>query len=212
MNRRLLLWLAPAALYAVFVYWYTDFGGPLTDAEIDNFVSSMQERGGDPGLIANLEQFFREDTGKQFLMLNAIDLNDNPPDVEGAAAGASASELMALYMEYMFPALLKRASHPVIYGDAVHSTIDLVGLDGAEQWTAGAIFRYRSRRTLMEIVGNPAMSERHEFKLAALDKTIAYPIETSLNPGDLRLLFGLLLLAFTALLDITLFKRHKQPN
>ncbi|MCX2980917.1 hypothetical protein EYC98_08575 [Halieaceae bacterium IMCC14734] len=210
MNRRLLLWLVPTALYAVFVTWYTDFGGPLTDAEVDTFVSSMQERGGDPELIARMETFFREDSGNQFLMLNAIDMNDNPPDVEGAEPGASAGELMGLYMEYMFPALLKRASHPVIYGDAVYSTIDLVGIEGAEQWTAGAIFRYRSRRTLMEIVGNPAMSERHEFKLAALDKTIAYPIETSLNPGDLRILFGLTLLALTALLDIACFGRHKQ--
>jgi hypothetical protein len=68
-------------------------------------------------------------------------------------------------------------------------------------WTDGALFRYRSRRTFMEIVANPELKGRHEFKLAALNKTIAYPIETSIYLGDLRLLIGLILLSLTALLD-----------
>ncbi|MGI9289331.1 MAG: hypothetical protein ACR2P1_28440, partial [Pseudomonadales bacterium] len=86
--------------------------------------------------------------------------------------------------------------------------IDIVGIEGAEQWTAGALFRYRSRRSFMEIIANPATSGRHEFKLAALDKTIAYPIETELYLGDLRLLLGLVLLALTALSDIVVFRRR----
>jgi hypothetical protein len=106
---------------------------------------------------------------------------------------------MARYMEHMIPELLKRACHPVIMGDAVHTVIDIVGIEGAEQWTAGAFFRYRSRRSFMEIISNPAINARHEFKLAALNKTIAYPIETNLYLGDLRLLLGMLLLALTAL-------------
>ncbi len=61
----------------------------------------------------------------------------------------------------------------------------------------------------MEIVGNPAMQGRHEFKLAALNKTIAYPIETRFYAGDLRLLLGLALLALTALLDIAIFGRRR---
>ena len=53
----------------------------------------------------------------------------------------------------------------------------------------------------MQIISNPVMLDRHHFKLAALDKTIAYPIETTLYLGDLRLILGLLILAITALLD-----------
>jgi len=114
---------------------------------------------------------------------------------------------MARYMEHMIPELLSRACHPTIMGDAVYTTIDLLGIEGAEQWTGGALFRYRSRRSFMEIIANPDIRGRHEFKLAALDKTIAYPIETTLYLGDLRLLLGLILLALTALLDIALFRR-----
>ena len=207
MTKRKLLWLVPTALYLLFVAWYTDFGGPLSDEEVDTFVATLQARDAGPQTVAKIEGFLRNDSGRQFLMLNAIDMNDNPPDVAGAAAGESADQLMARYMEHMIPELLQRACHPVILGNAAYTAIDLVGIEGAEQWTMGAFFRYRSRRSFMEIVSNPAIGDKHAFKLAALDKTIAYPVETTLYLGDLRLLLGLLLLCITALLDIALFRR-----
>lgn len=207
MTKRKLLWLVPATFYVLFVIWYTDFGGPLSDEEVDTFVATLQARDADPETLSRLEGFLRNDSGRQFLMLNALDMNDNPRDVEGAAPGESADQLMARYMEHMIPELLKRACHPVILGEAAYSAIDLVGIEGAEQWTGGAFFRYRSRRSFMEIVSNPAIVDKHQFKLAALNKTIAYPVETTIYLGDLRLLLGLLLLSITALLDIALFRR-----
>ncbi len=86
-------------------------------------------------------------------------------------------------------------------GSAVYPTMDLVGIEGAENWDQAALFRYRSRRAFLEIVTNPAFSGKHHFKTAALEKTIAYPIETDLYLGDPRLLAGLMLLAVTALID-----------
>jgi hypothetical protein len=195
------LWLISALIYGAFVYWYTDFGGPVTDAEIQDWKQSMQVNGTSPERITYFERFLKEDTGRQFLMLNAIDMNETPPNVEGAEAGESASQLMGRYMEHMIGELLGRASHPVIMGQAPFTAIDLVGIEGAENWDQGAFFRYRSRRDFMHIIANPATLSSHKFKLAALEKTIAYPIETSLYLGDLRLLLGLLILAFTALLD-----------
>lgn len=207
MTKRKLLWLIPAVFYGLFVIWYTDFGGPLSDAEVDTFVATLQARDAAPQTLARLEGFLRSDTGRQFLMLNALDMNDNPPDVAGAAPGENADQLMGRYMQHMFPELLKRACHPVIMGDAVYTAIDVLGIEGAEQWTEGAFMRYRSRRSFMEIVSNPAIVDMHDFKFAALDKTIAYPVETTLYLGDLRLLLGLVLLSITALLDIALFRR-----
>jgi hypothetical protein len=207
MTKRKLLWLIPALLYGLFVVWYTDFGGPLSDEEVDTFVATLQARDADPQTLAKLEGFLRGDTGRQFLMLNALDMNDNPPDVAGAEPGESADQLMGRYMEHMFPELLLRACHPVILGDAVYTAIDVVGIEGAQQWTGGAFMRYRSRRSFMEVVSNPDIVDKHEFKFAALDKTIAYPVETTIYLGDLRLLLGLVLLSITALLDIALFRR-----
>ena len=214
MSTRTKLWLFPALLYAVFVFWYTDFGGPLSDEEIDGFVKVMAGNGVAPERVDYYAQFLREDSGRQFLMMNALDMNENPPAVEGAPANADANTLMGLYLEHMIPELLKRACHPVIMGDAVYSVIDIVGIEGAEQWTGAALFRYRSRRSFMEIISNPDILGPHDFKLAALDKTIAYPIETSLYLGDPRLLLGLILLAMTALIDSWKISRKltKKPS
>ena len=93
MRPRLKLLLPIALLYALFVSWYTDFGGPLTDEEVEDFLEAISVfEDYQPEMRARLEKFMREDTGRQFFMLNAVDLNDNPPDVEGAEPGESAGE------------------------------------------------------------------------------------------------------------------------
>ncbi len=201
MNARTRLWLIASVLFAAFFLWYTDLKGPLSDAEVAEFVAVMTANGGDQATIDFIETFAKEDTGRQFLMLNAVDYNETPPDVEGAEPGESAQALMGRYMAHMLPALLARACHPVVMGTAVYASMDVVGIEGAQEWDMGAIVRYRSRRTFLDIVSNPAFAGEHHFKIAALEKTIAYPIEPRLNLGDPRLLLGLLLLSITALLD-----------
>jgi hypothetical protein len=201
MSNRVKIWLFPALLYAVFVFWYTDFGGPLSDTEIDEFVAVMTANGSPPDKVEYFAEFLRNDTGRQFLMVNNLDMNENPPAVEGAPANADADTLMGLYMEHMIPELLLRASHPVLMGPAVYSAIDVTGIEGAEQWTSAALVRYRSRRSFMEIISNPDILGPHDLKLAALDKTIAYPIETTFYLADPRLLLALILLAVTALIN-----------
>ena len=214
MNRpRLLVWSIPALLYLAFVAWYTDFGGPLRDEEIAAYVEQFEALGFSGKQRERILRFMESDTGRQFFMLNAIDYAENPPDVPGAEPGESAAQLMSRYMEHMYAELLKRACHPTIAGNAIHTAMDLVGVDalaGAERWDMGALLRYRSRRTFMEIVTIPETRGRHEFKVAALDKTIAYPIETVINLGDPRLLLAFILLGASALLDLAL-ARNQRP-
>jgi hypothetical protein len=208
MSTRLKIWLIPTLFYAAFVVWYTDFGGPLSEEEITDVVTAMESNGSDADVIAFIETFARQDTGRQFLMVNNIDYNEEPGDVPGAKPGESAEQLMGRYMEHMIPALLSRASHPVLMGTAVYPSMDLVGIEGAENWDAGALFRYRSRRAFLEIVSNPAFRGKHHFKAASLEKTIAYPIEPELYLGDPRLILGLILLAVTALVDLIRLSRQ----
>ena len=209
MSIRLKIWLVPALLYALFFAWYTDLGGPLSDAEVDHYVATMKSNGRPKEVIAFMKAFAKQDTGRQFLMVNNIDMKENPPNVEGAEPGESAADLMGRYMAHMIPALLARACHPVLMGSAVYPSMDLVGIEGAENWDQAALFRYKSRRAFLEIVTNPAFNGKHQFKTAALEKTIAFPIETNLYPSDPRLLLGLILLALTALIEnIVMSKRR----
>ena len=209
--QRLWIWGIPALLYFVFVSWYTDFGGPLREEEIAAYLERFEAIDFSDEQRERIRRFMETDTGRQFFMLNAIDYTEDPPDMAGAAPGASAEELMGLYMEHMFVELFKRACHPTILGEAAHSAMDLVGMESlpaAERWDMGAMMRYRSRRSFLEIVTIPETHERHEFKVAALDKTIAYPIETRLNLGDPRFLLAEVALV-TALLGELLSRRGR---
>ena len=214
MTSRRKIWLGSVLLYALFVSWYTDFGGPLTETEIQAYIAKTEnlDLGGDPSARGALLEFLRNDTGGQFLMFNAVDLAKNPPPMEGAPPDADGQTLVDLYMEHMIPALLSRANHPVVVGKSVANSLDLLGIEGAEAWSDGAIFRYRSRRTFIDIIGDPEFYRRHDFKLAGLEKTIAYPIEPRIYLGDLRLLLGLVMLTITALLDARLARKEPRAD
>ena len=196
-------WLILGAVYIGFFFWYTDMGGKLSQEEIQIFIKKHEQNIINDGVspdseefqlrIDFLKKFMEEDNGKQFIMVNNIEMNKNPGDVVGANPGESADQLMSRYMEYMWPNLLKRASHPIFMSNAVYLSMDLVGIEGAETWDQAALMRYKSRRTMMEIVTNPNMMNRHDFKIAALQKTIAYPVEPFGFYSDMRLIFGMLI-------------------
>lgn len=196
-------WLILGAVYIGFFFWYTDMGGKLSQEEIQIFIKKHEQNIINDGVspdseefqlrIDFLKRFMEEDNGKQFIMVNNIEMNKNPGDVVGANPGESADQLMSRYMEYMWPNLLKRASHPIFMSNAVYQSMDLVGIEGAETWDQAALMRYKSRRTMMEIVTNPNMMNRHGFKIAALQKTIAYPVEPFGFYSDMRVIFGMLI-------------------
>jgi hypothetical protein len=208
MRGRVLLWVGPAAVYLAFVAWYTNLAGPMTGDEIAAVVGRLQANGADPGRVERLRRFMEQDSGSQFIMVNIIDAAENPPDLPATGPGAGAATLMTHYMEHMYPALLRRACHPVFAGSTISDAMDLAGISGAESWTQVALMRYRSRRDMIEIATDPAFGGRHEYKLAALDKTIAVPVETQIYLSDPRLLLALVLLLALLLIErITMIRR-----
>lgn len=207
MNRRLLLWGIPATVWLLFTIWYTDFGGPLSDEEIAEAMAFIDARGYDAEKRKKLVAFLENDSGRQFLMVNNIDMNENPPPMAGFGADATAADFNAHYMEHMYPELFSRACHPIFYASGLGYAADISGIKGAEGWDKAALFRYRSRRSFLEIITNPDIGPRHEYKLAAMTKTIAYPVETTLYLSDPRLLLFLVFGLVTALLDIMLYGR-----
>ena len=199
MNNSMKIWISLLVIYAGFFLWYTDMGGKLDEEEIEFFLEKLEENASvnsddSRTQISRIKRFMEEDTGRQFLMVNNIDINENPEDVEGAEPGESAESLLDRYMEHMYSQLIKRACHPVFAGYAIHPSMDIVGIEGAEIWDQAALMRYKSRRAFMEVVTHPNMLSKHEFKVAALEKTVAYPVETILYPSDPRFLLALMLI------------------
>ena len=211
MNNSMKIWISLLVIYAGFFLWYTDMGGKLDEEEIEFFLEKLEENASvnsddSRTQISRIKRFMEEDTGRQFLMVNNIDINENPEDVEGAEPGESAESLLDRYMEHMYSQLIKRACHPVFAGYAIHPSMDLVGIEGAEIWDQAVLMRYKSRRAFMEVVTHPNMLSKHDFKVAALEKTIAYPVETALYLSDPRFLLALILI----ILGLFLQNRVKQ--
>jgi hypothetical protein len=190
-------------LWAAFFLWYTNLRGPLTPEEVDFYVEQMTAgRQVAPERIARLRSFLEKDTGDDFLMMNVIEMNEKPKRIEGVRPDESSQEVLGRYMAYMWPALIKRACHPVVFGLAAAPTMEVWGIDGEGPWTQAAMMRYRSRRDMMEIAATPEFNGPHEFKIAAMKRTIAFPVDPFMQLGDPRLVLGLLLFGVAAALHL----------
>jgi hypothetical protein len=184
-------WLVIAITYLGFFSWYTSFNGPLNPQEIEYYIEKVNASSEE---LASFRKFMEEDDGRDFVMINIMEMYDTPLQIEGVKPGETTDQVLAKYMEYMFPAMLSKASHPVFRGNAASLlAMDIVNADGMETWTGAAGVRYRSRRDMIEISTNPEFAGRHEFKVAALAKTIAFPVAPFNYLGDPRLLLALLL-------------------
>ena len=205
------------SVYIVFFFWYTDIEGALSQEEIQGFLNKHEQNIIDNRSSPNLEElqlrmdflrrFMEEDSGRQFIMVNNIEMDPDPGDVPGANSGESADELLSRYMEHMWPNLLKRASHPIFGGNAIWQSMDLVGIKGAETWDQMALMRYKSRRAFMEIITHPNMMDRHDFKVAAMQKTIAYPVEPFAYFSDLRIILGMLMVIIGLSIQLILISK-----
>ena len=187
-------WFVLGVAYAAFVGWYTNWKGPLTPAEIDAFIGRAQAEASAEETAA-IRRFLENDTGDDFVMVNLVDMPAEPKPAPGILPGETTEEVLGRYMAHMWPELLKRACHPVLMGQAAADALDLWGIEGAERWDQAGLMRYRSRRDMIDIAGNPAFQGPHEFKIAALTKTIAFPIDPWFQLGDPRLVLGLVFFA-----------------
>ncbi len=205
--RPVYIWGVAAVLWAGFFGWYTNLGGPLTAEEIEYFAERMQVADREPEVRERLLKFLREDDGDDFLMMNVIQMHEKPERIEGVGPDETSQEVLGRYMEYMWPALLRRACHPVIAGGAVAPTLENWGIDGGGEWSTAAMMRYRSRRDLMEIAATPEFNGPHEFKIAAMKRTIAFPIQPLFQLGEPRVLLALILFGVAAGLHLLAGRR-----
>ena len=187
-------WIVLAVLYGLFFGWYTSFGGPLRPDEIEGYIRVLTENGADPTRLARWQRFMETDTGDDFAMANFIDLRAEPRQVEGVAPGESSEDVLRRYTEPFLGQALQSAAHPIFFGSAAGEALDIWGIEGANRWSNAGIVRYRSRRDLMEQAIRAQGSDIHRFKIAAMEKTIAFPVDPFISPADPRFLLALILL------------------
>ena len=156
------VWMVLVLVYLAFFSWYTSFEGPLTEAEMARYLElAANDPTNTPDDVVTIRKFMEEDDGDDLVMVNIVHMYDKPLQIEGVLPTDTSDEVLARYMEYMFPAMLSRASHPVFFGKSVApQAMDLMNAEGMEVWSNAAGVRYRSRRDLLEIGTNPAFAGR----------------------------------------------------
>jgi len=183
----IIIWSIALLIYGLFWFWYVGFQTPLSNSEIDHYMNKFAQYETDPAITDQFRRFLEKDTGKSFVMINNIKTFARPKLIEGIADNATSFDVLKAYSKPFASLILRRAGHPMLQGKAAMKTVDSWGTEGADEWTYAGLVRYRSRRDLMEIITNPLFHEKHEFKYAALEKSIAYPIDPWFMVGGPKL-------------------------
>ena len=205
MKKKLTLinWSLVFLLYVLFSIWHGAFEGPLTPDEIEVFVNKYQALNPEKD-TKRIKALMESDDGQAKYMVNAIKLYDTPQLINGKKAGDASAEILDTYTKHVFSFLLRHGSYPIYSGNAVFDAVERWGVTNADEWTSGAIVRYRSMRVMMKMSTDPSFKQFHDYKIAAMEKTIAFPTTSVLNLGSLAVYaaFLLLLLGFIAQLFI----------
>ncbi len=206
MLKILLPWLLALIAYGMFLAWYQNWRGPLSEQEVRQYrarleASPMAEQGD----VRVLADFLARDDGRPFVMVNLIKLAGEPVPDPVTGVPRPAADLLDEYSRVFLGAALRRASHPVLVAGKVGGYVDAWNVEAdpggvATDWTALGLVRYRSRRDLAELVLMDGVDAAHGYKIAAMPATLAFPSQIRmallLSP---QVWFGLLLALFAAL-------------
>ncbi|MEM1154271.1 MAG: hypothetical protein AAGI44_09025 [Pseudomonadota bacterium] len=205
----ILIWGGALLAYAAFRLWYDGFRKPLSPQEIDEFVEIVQSRAGNEVSqddIAVVRRFLEGDDGKEFIMVNLLELNSSPVEHPETGEPVRADAMLSQYFKPFMGEIIRRAGHPVLTSRAVGGYLDAWNTPADPGWHLAGLMRYRSRRDcILSSLANPRFSELHKFKVAALKQTFAFPSQTLVTfYASPRWSVAMLLALAAAMLQLTL--------
>ena len=189
------IWGIAALLYVGFWFWYIGISRKITSDEVESTINLLQTRSNySVKQIDAIRHFFEQDDGKDFVMVNLLELKEPMQQ---------SRKNRAAYQKVFLGNLLKRAGHPVFIARAASGNLEDIGC-GTDNWTAAGMVRYRSRRDLLEVLPATVGSEHHELKLESLVRTFAYPGAPWTLIGGPKLIVPMALALIAALLHLVL--------
>lgn len=171
------IWGIAILVYATFSFWYVGVRGPLTEAEIEAYMSRLTASSPSPPAerLEVMRSFLRADDGREFFMLNLVRVHQAPVTPPGGGVPLPAREVLEGYSRPFMRALFARAGHPAYFGRAAGGYVEQWNVAPNPGWSFGAAIRYRSRRDVMELVTDPRFTDIHGFKTTAIETTFAFP-------------------------------------
>jgi hypothetical protein len=188
------IWGTALFIYAAFWSWYVGFRKKITPAEVEETMRLFDREGSWSGQqLEHVRNFLANDDGKDFVMVNLLQLH---------TPVAESRQKLDAYQKIFLGSLLRKAGHPVLIARAASGNIENIACDQADNWGAAGLIRYRSRRDFMEILPATIGREHHGLKLAALEKTLAFPASPWFMLGGPRIVVALAIALVAALLQI----------
>jgi len=191
----LIIWGLAFTAYAVFWLWYVGLRSKVTPGEADEAFLALDGGSWTEAQRQNVRDFFASDDGKEFVMVNLLDLKK--------PVSTSLKQLTA-YQKIFVGKLMRKAGHPIAIARTNIGNIENVACDNFDNWDVAALMRYRSRRDLLEMLHETVGSEHHGWKLAALEKTIAFPSTSWFILGGPRVVVALAIALLAALAHIVI--------
>ena len=177
-----LIWILVPIIYGLFCLWYFNWRGPVTKDEINTYVDGFAELEANKHTeTAVIRKFLEDDDGKEFVMLNLIQLHEGRAPHPVTGEQRKPRELLGSYFKSFLFASIKRAGHAVVQARTVGGNIDSWNAGSNVGFAVTSMMRYRSRRDLVELLIDPAFADSHLYKLAAIERTISYPTQTMLS-------------------------------
>jgi len=145
------------------MYWYSGTAGPLSQQEVDYYISEIEAQSQIPGgkhdLLA-LREFLETDDGKSFYTVNLYKFYDLAHYDANEQATGTGRRAFDRFSEAMIRLLARQASHPIFASNWIDQ--------GASRWDRIVVVRYRSRRDIATIFANPIFADAAAHKWAGL--------------------------------------------
>jgi len=171
-------WGAALLLWLGFRLFYDGLRRPLRPHEIETFLAGLGERMDATGNdTARLRAFLEVDDGREFVMLNLV--KTRPGVITDPESGETlgGAEWLRRYSRTFVRGLIRRGGHPVFVGRKVGGYIDAWNSSADPGWTLFGTMRYRSRRDLVRLAGDPAFRAVHPAKLLGTEATFSFPAQ-----------------------------------
>lgn len=177
-----------AVLYKLFLGWHSQGGGKLTQEEIDEYMSVIEQlplpEEEIQAITSRIRPWAEADDGKPVYMVNLIDFFDEMRTFPGAPEfSGTPKEANAYYEKSITWLWLRHASYPMFSG--APQAKNIINIQPEREWEEVAIARYPNRRTFMKLLSDPAYGPMEPYKFMALEIDLV-PTAGDMVVPDLR--------------------------
>ena len=179
-------------LYVAFWAWHSPWANKLTRAEIDHYMAIIEKlpRPSEEvqAIGSRLRRWAEADDGKPFYMFNLIRFFPQVRAFPGAPEfKGTPQECNAHYMNQIKWLWLSHAAYPIF--DGVPQAENLINMQPERTWGQVTVVRYPNRRTLLQLVSDPAYAPAEPYKFMAMELDLV-PASGRIVIPDLRWLLG----------------------